>query len=129
MSDQHKQVINKVIRTEKVKVLIYPITIFAILYGLWNSIYPGILNNYQVYHLISSILEPHQVGGMFIIVPILMLIGYFLNIRKLLFLSSIALLILWSTFTVAFIISPPPNTVWLLSATWTYFSFELVRRV
>ena len=129
MSEAHKAEVHKVIRSEKVKVLLYPVAMFALVYGLWISIQPSILRNYDVYRLISNILEPYQIGGIFIALAIGMFVSYWLRSRRLLFTFTMLLMIIWSVFTVSFVISPPPNTVWLLSATWMYFSFELVRRV
>lgn len=129
MSEKNKQVVNGVIRSEKVKVLLYPTALFAFIYGVWISVQPSILRNYDVYNLISSIVEPYQIGGLFIAIATVIFMSYWLNQRKLLFIAAMSLLVIWSVFTVSFVISPPPNTVWLLSATWTYFSFELVRRV
>ena len=129
MSEKNKQVVNGVIRSEKVKVLLYPTALFAFIYGVWISVQPSILRNYDVYNLISSIVEPYQIGGLFIVIATIIFMSYWLNQRKLLFIAAMILLVIWSVFTVSFVISPPPNTVWLLSATWTYFSFELVRRV
>lgn len=129
MSEKNKQVVNGVIRSEKVKVLLYPTALFALIYGVWISVQPSILRNYDVYNLISSIVEPYQIGGLFIVIATVIFMSYWLNQRKLLFIAAMSLLVIWSVFTVSFVISPPPNTVWLLSATWTYFSFELVRRV
>ena len=129
MSEEHKEVVQKVIRSEKVKVLLYPVSFFALVYGIWISIQPTILRNYDVYHLISNLVEPYQIGGIFIGLSVGMLVSYWLKQRKILFILSMILMVIWSVFTVSFIISPPPNTVWLLSATWAYFSFELVRRV
>lgn len=129
MSEKNKQVVNGVIRSEKVKVLLYPTALFAFIYGVWISVQPSILRNYDVYNLISSIVEPYQIGGLFIVIATVIFMSYWLNQRKLLFVAAMSLLVIWSVFTVSFVISPPPNTVWLLSATWTYFSFELVRRV
>lgn len=129
VSEKNKQVVNGVIRSEKVKVLLYPTALFAFIYGVWISVQPSILRNYDVYNLISSIVEPYQIGGLFIVIATIIFMSYWLNQRKLLFIAAMSLLVIWSVFTVSFVISPPPNTVWLLSATWTYFSFELVRRV
>lgn len=129
MSEKNKQVVNGVIRSEKVKVLLYPTALFAFIYGVWISVQPSILRNYDVYNLISSIVEPYQIGGLFIVIATVIFMSYWLNQRKLLFIAAMSLLVIWSVFIVSFVISPPPNTVWLLSATWTYFSFELVRRV
>ena len=129
MSEAHKAEVHKVIRREKVKVLLYPVAMFALVYGIWISVQPSILRNYDVYRLISNILEPYQIGGIFIALAVGMIVSYWLRSRRLLFAFTMILMIIWSVFTVSFVISPPPNTVWLLSATWTYFSFELVRRV
>lgn len=129
LSEKHKQIVNKTIRQEKVKVLLFPVALFALVYGVWISIFPNILNHHSVYNLISNILPPYQIGGIFIFLATVILVSYWLNQRKLLFASTLILLALWSAFTISFLLSSPPNTIWLLSATWTYFSFELVRRV
>lgn len=129
LSEKHKQIVSKVIRNEKVKVLVYPVALFALVYGVWIAIFPNILNHHSVYDLVSNILPPYQIGSLFILLSTVILVSYWINQRKLLFISTLMLLALWSAFTISFLLSSPPNTIWLLSATWTYFSFELVRRV
>ena len=127
--DESKEIVQKVIRDEKVKVLVYPVSIFALIYGVWMFVKPEILETYKVYSMISNIVTPQQVGSVFITIAIIMLVGYKLKHRNILYISSLAILSVWSVFTFAFLFSPPPNTVWILALTWTYFSFELTRRV
>lgn len=127
--DESKVIVRKVIRDEKVKVLVYPVSIFSLIYGLWMLIKPEILETYKVYSMISNIVTPTQVGSVFIIVATFMLVSYKLRRRNILYISSLVILSVWFVFTFAFLFSPPPNTVWILALTWTYFSFELTRRV
>lgn len=125
----NKEIVEKVIKREKIGVLIYPIIFSSLLYGIWISIFPSILENYKVYKLVSAFVSHWQVGGVFIILPILMLLSFKFNRRRPLLITSNLLLMIWSMFAVAFILSPPPNTVWIFAATMTYLTFSLVRRV
>lgn len=127
--EEGREIAQKVIRREKIKVLIYPVTIFAFIYGAWLTIHPQILENYKVYEMISNILTSAQVGGAFMVVSAALIVSFRLGYRRATLLLSMVLLCMWSVFTFSFIVTVPPNTVWILALTWTYFSFELVRRI
>ena len=129
ITEAHKEQVAKVIRYEKLKTLLYPTIIFSFIYGVWISMFPEILNTYNVYHLIRAFMEPYQVGGIFIMLSVVIFLSFKLNQRTLLLVACTLLLMLWSMFTVAFLLTTPPNTVWLYAASMTYFSFSLVRRV
>lgn len=127
--EEGREIAHKIIRKEKIKVLIYPVSIFAFIYGAWLTIHPQILETYKVYEIISNILTSAQVGGAFMVVSATLITAFRLGHRRATLFLSMILLCMWSVFTFSFIVTVPPNTVWILALTWTYFSFELVRRI
>ncbi|WP_020006227.1 hypothetical protein [Salinicoccus albus] len=54
MKNEHEKTVQNVFRREKVKVLIYPLVIASILYGLQLGIFTDILDRYRVYMLVSD---------------------------------------------------------------------------
>lgn len=129
MSEENKKIIERVIRDEKVDVLIYPITITSFIYGVWISIFPDVLTSFKVYSLVSPLINYWQVGVLFLFLPLLMFVAYKARQRDVLFVASNILFVLWSVFAVSFLLSPPPNTVWIFSSLLSYLTFSLVRRV
>lgn len=129
LSEESKKIVERAIRDEKMDVLIYPIIITTFIYGVWISIFPNILSNYKVYSLVNPLVNNWQVGVLFIFLPILMLVAYKAGQRDVLFVASNMLFILWSVFAVSFLLSPPPNTVWIFASLVSYLAFSLVRRV
>ena len=129
MNKEDKKTVERVVKREKLRVLLFPIVVPSLIYGIWLSLFPSILNNYKVYTLIRELVTHWQVGGIFIILSILIIIAFKLRKRKMLIATSSILLSVWCMFTVAFILSPPPNTVWVFALTMTYLTFSLVRRV
>lgn len=129
MSEESKIIIERAIRDEKVDVLIYPITIASFIYGVWISIFPDVLTSFKVYSLVSPLINYWQVGVLFLFLPILMFVAYKAKQRDVLFVASNILFVLWSVFAVSFLLSPPPNTVWIFASLLSYLTFSLVRRV
>lgn len=129
MSEENKKIIERVIRDEKVDVLIYPITIVSFIYGVWISIFPDVLTSFKVYSLVSPLINYWQVGVLFLFLPLLMFVAYKARQRDVLFVASNILFVLWSVFAVSFLLSPPPNTVWIFASLLSYLTFSLVRRV
>lgn len=129
MSKESEKIIERAIRDEKIDVLIYPVIIVTFMYGVWISIFPSILSNYKVYSLIDPLVNNWQVGVLFLFLPILMFVAYRAGQRDVLFVASNLLFVLWSVFAVSFLLSPPPNTVWLFASLVSYLAFSLVRRV
>lgn len=125
----HKEVIEKVVQKEKVSVLIYPVSVPTFLYGLWLMLFPTILENYTVYNLVSTVLQSWQVGIIFMLIGLGIIFSFIFYNKKALLLCGIFGLMAWSVFTVAFISTPPPNTVWLFAGTMSYLTFSLARRV
>lgn len=129
LNRQQKKKIHRIIEYEKIKTLLYPTVIFSFVYGFWIAIFPDILNTFSVYRYIRSIFNPWEVGGLFMVLSLGILLSFHFNWRWPILIFTNSLLMLWSMFTVSFLITTPPNTVWLYAIIMTYFSFSLVRRV
>lgn len=129
MNENKKLEVKEIFQHEKIKAVLYPLVIASILYGIQLSMFQGILETYSVYTLIDDFVNHWEVGSLFIILPVIMLIAFKMNWRNALLVSSTLLLMLWSMFTVAFLLSPPPNTVWIFAALMMYLTFSLTRRV
>lgn len=128
MSDK-QEFVDEVLKWEKLRVLIYPFAIPTFLYGLWITMFPSILEIYDVYNLINSFVASWEIGSFFMTLGVLAFIFFKTKARKLLIIVSIIILMLWTMFAVSFISTPPPNTIWIFSATMSYISYSFVRRV
>lgn len=129
MNQEESKEVKRIMRREKVRILLYPIVIFTLAYGIQYLFFPGILETYRVYALIGEYFSSQAVGAFFICMALLILISYAWGARYALLILTGLLMAVWSMFTVAFILSPPPNTVWISAAIMTYLTFNLARRV
>ena len=129
MNQEESKEVKRIMEREKVRILLYPIVLFTTLYGIQYLFFPGILETYRVYSLIGEYFNSQMVGIFFILMSGLILISYAMSARYALLILTGLLMAVWSMFTVAFILSPPPNTVWISAAIMTYLSFNLARRV
>lgn len=129
MNQEESKEVKRIMRREKVRILLYPIVIFTLAYGIQYLFFPGILETYRVYALIGEYFSSQAVGVFFICMSFLILISYTWGARYALLTLTGLLMAVWSMFTVAFILSPPPNTVWISAAIMTYLTFNLARRV
>ena len=91
------------------------VSLTSILFGMQLILYPHILQTYKIYTLIRELFDNTVIGLSFIILGLAKLIGIWLNNKTLKRLSIRGLLFLWLVFFIAFLISPPPNTVWVYS--------------
>lgn len=129
MNHEESKEVKRIMRREKVRILLYPVVIFTLAFGIQYLFFPGILENYRVYALIAEFFNSAAVGAFFILMSASILISYLFNSRYALLIFTGLLMAVWSMFTVAFILSPPPNTVWISAAIMTYLTFNLARRV
>ena len=129
MNQEESKEVKRIMRREKVRILLYPVVIFTLAYGIQYLFFPGILETYRVYALIGEYFSSQAVGAFFISMSFLILISYTWGARYALLILTGLLMAVWSMFTVAFILSPPPNTVWISAAIMTYLTFNLARRV
>ena len=92
----------------------FVLAIGSIVYGLQLYLQPTILQNYKVYELIRQIFDNRLIGFIFIFLGAVKLIGIWLNNEIVKKLAMRGLLFVWLLFMVSFIITPPPNTVWIM---------------
>ncbi len=87
----------------------------SIVYGIQLYSQPSILENYRVYDLIRRIFDNRIIGFLFIAFGLLKLVGLWKNNKLVKKVALRGLLFLWLLFMIAFIITPPPNTVWIMA--------------
>ena len=91
------------------------VSLTSILFGMQLILYPHILQTYKVYTLIRELFDNTVIGLAFIILGLAKLIGIWFDYKLLKQFSIRGLLFLWLVFFMAFLVSPPPNTVWVYS--------------
>ena len=91
------------------------LSVGSIIYGLQLTLQPSILDTYKVYGLIREMFNHRWIGSIFIALGILKLVGIVLNHYLIKKVAMRGLLFAWLLFMVAFVITPPPNTVWILA--------------
>lgn len=89
----------------------------SLLYGIQLFRFPGILENYRVYQIVDDIMNNQHLGLLFIMFALTKIIGIFIKKPIMRRIGLIGLVFLWGMFSVSFMLSPPPNTVWTLSVT------------
>ena len=87
----------------------------SFLYGMQLFRHPEILDQYRVYAMIRELFSGRQIGLVFVILALIKAYGVFTDSRFAKTISRTALMFLWCLFLGAFLISPPPNTVWILA--------------
>ena len=89
----------------------------SFLYGMQLFRHPEILDQYRVYAMIRELFSGRQIGLAFVILASIKAYGVLTNSRVAKTFSRTVLMFLWCLFLGAFLISPPPNTVWVLAFT------------
>ena len=87
----------------------------SFLYGMQLFRHPEILDQYRVYAMIRELFSGRQIGLVFVILALVKAYGVFTDSRFAKTISRTSLMFLWCLFLGAFLISPPPNTVWILA--------------
>ena len=87
----------------------------SFLYGSQLFRHPEILDQYRVYAMIRELFSGRQIGFVFVILALVKAYGIATNSRFAKTFSRTVLMFLWCLFLGAFLISPPPNTVWILA--------------
>lgn len=93
----------------------FVVSLTSILFGIQLILYPHILQTYKIYTLIRELFDNTVIGMAFILLGLAKLLGIVLNNKLMKQVSIRGLLFLWLVFFIAFLISPPPNTVWVYS--------------
>ena len=87
----------------------------SVLFGATIFLNPNILDIYKIYSLIRTIFDNKLIGLAFIILGIMKIVGIFIEAPKLKKIAIRGLLFLWLLFFIAFLISPPPNIIWVFA--------------
>lgn len=127
--DQNIKEVRHALRHEKIRVLIWYVILVPLAYGSWIIINPSILETFSVYEIVANFANSYVVGSVFVINALITMIAYFRMNRSVMLVSSGMLLTLWLMFSVSFLVSSPPNTVWIFSALMVCLTFNMVRRV
>ena len=106
----------------------YVLAIGSILYGLQLYIHPTILENFAVYQIIREMFDHKSIGLLFMVAGLMKLVGITLNRPRIKFLSVRVLMFLWLLFMVSFLITPPPNTVWIMALMATSLGLGIIIR-
>lgn len=93
----------------------FVLAVGSIIYGTQLYVQPTILQDYKVYQLIREMFDYRIIGAIFVLLGILKIIGIVLKHRTIKVIAIRGLLFVWLLFMVAFVITPPPNTVWIMA--------------
>ena len=104
------------------------LAISSIIYGLQLYLHPSILENFKVYQVIREMFDHRIVGVVFMAVGILKLIGIIINSPRIKYFAVRVLIFLWLLFMVSFIITPPPNTVWIMALTYASLGLGIITK-
>lgn len=87
----------------------------SMLYGIQLYVQPNILQDYKVYQLIREMFDNRFIGVVFIFLGISKIVGIVRSNRILKKYTMRGLLFVWLLFMIAFVITPPPNTIWIMA--------------
>lgn len=93
----------------------FVLAVGSIIYGFQLFVQPTILQDYKVYQVIREMFDHRIIGAIFVLLGILKLVGIGLNNRTIKVMAIRGLMFVWLLFMVAFVITPPPNTVWIMA--------------
>ena len=93
----------------------FVLAVGSVLYGLQLYVYPSILENFAVYQVIREMFDHELIGLLFMVAGLMKLFGIITNNSRIKFLTVRVLIFLWLLFMVSFLITPPPNTVWIMA--------------
>lgn len=94
----------------------------SILYGVQILLHPSIMETYKIYVLIRELFNNQVLGAFFILLGALKIIGIAINNKLMKRIAIRGLLFLWLLFFIAFIVTPPPNTVWVYAFLMVFLS-------
>lgn len=87
----------------------------SFLYGAQLFRHPEILEHYAVYTMIRELFDARLIGSTFMILATLKAYGTFKHCPFAKKLARTGLMFVWFVFLIAFMATPPPNTVWILA--------------
>ena len=95
----------------------YIVIVSTFLYGSQLFLHSEILSSYRVYQIVSrgNALIHNMIGILFMTIALIKAIGLYTNNMRLRRLGITMLTTVWSFYLISFAVSPPPNTVWVMS--------------
>ena len=106
------QLVKEIVLLKRASIIVI---VGSFLYGAQLFRHPEILDQYRVYAMIRELFDGREIGLTFVVLALVKAYGVFTDTRFAKTISRTALMFLWSLFLGAFLISPPPNTVWILA--------------
>lgn len=103
------------------------LSVFSMIYGITIYTFPTILETYQVYAMVRAVFDSHKIGALFIALGLAKLIGIAWDLKWLRMIALRILTFLWMFFLFAFIITPPPNSVWIMAMIFLYLIYEATK--
>ena len=103
----------------------FVLSLATIAYGLQLFTHPKILESYEVYQLIDGMFDQRFISLVFVLLGFLKLVGILINNRKLKRVALSCLTGFWVLFAVSFLLSEPPNTIWIFSTSMALLSFGI----
>lgn len=97
-------------------------------YGYQLFMHPEILESYDVYKLINNLFYQRFISLFFIILGVLKLIGILGNYKYVKRWSLVMLTFVWTLFGVSFLLSEPPNTIWIFALSMSLLSMGIAIR-
>lgn len=104
------------------------LSMMSIMYGTTIFMFPNILETYRVYEMIRDIVDNHKVGLVFVVLGALKLFGIIINSKTIRMIAIRCLTFLWVLFLIGFIITPPPNSVWLMALSQIYLIYKAMEQ-
>ena len=101
------------------------LSLATIAYGLQLFTHPKILESYEVYQLIDSMFDQRFISLVFILLGLLKFIGILINNKRLKRFALSCLTGFWVLFAMSFLLSEPPNTIWIFSTSMALLSFGI----
>lgn len=104
----------------------FKVALISLFYGLWLMFNQNILSKYLLYELMKDYISPFAISSIFIMIGTISILSISFNAKSIKNISSILITMLWSTWTISFFITPPPNSVWVFSIFITCLSYEAI---
>lgn len=104
------------------------LSIVTSLFGIQLFIHPEILRTYEVYKLIDNLFDNRFISVVFVIIGLVKLIGIIFNLKIVRRWALVSLTFFWTLFGVSFLLSEPPNTVWIFALAMAFLSMGIAIR-
>ena len=104
------------------------LSLTSLFYGYQLFTHPEILKSYDVYKLLDNLFDQRFISIFFIILGLLKLVGVIGNYKYVKRWSLVLLTFVWTLFGVSFLLSEPPNTVWIFALSMSLLSMGIAIR-